>query len=119
MPLSHFKEQAAIANMGIRDFSAPGGESWKNVNSRAVDFIKNEVIAKYFYVGQKEEAKYESEFMAKIQQIKPKKLDIAVISHGGFIMEFINATKKFQDPKFEAVFKNNTKNTSITVVKLV
>ena len=34
-------------------------------------------------------------------------------------MEFINATKKFQDPNFEAVFKNNTKNTSITVVKMV
>ena len=56
--------------------------------------------------------------MANIQTIKPKKLEIAIVSHGGFIMEFINAVKHFQDPKFEGVFKNNTKNTSITIVKL-
>ena len=39
MPLNHFKEQAAKAGMGIRDYAAPGGESWKNVNTRARKFI--------------------------------------------------------------------------------
>ena len=33
-------------------------------------------------------------------------------------MESINAVKYFQDNKYEDVFKNNTKNTSITIVKL-
>ena len=41
--------------MGLRDYAAPGGERWKDVNTRARKFIQNEIIAKYFFVGQKEE----------------------------------------------------------------
>ena len=33
-------------------------------------------------------------------------------------MEFINAVKYFQDDKYVDVYKNNTKNTSITILKL-
>jgi hypothetical protein len=34
--------------MGIRDFSSPNGESWKDVNARARDFIYNDILVKYF-----------------------------------------------------------------------
>jgi len=37
--------------MGIRDFAAPGGESWKDVNARAKNFIGNDILKNYFISG--------------------------------------------------------------------
>lgn len=37
-PLATFANSAKEAGVGIRDFRAPGGESWKDVNGRAKDF---------------------------------------------------------------------------------
>lgn len=48
LPLTAFKKQADLSNMGIRDFSSPNGESWKDVNARARDFIYNDILLKYF-----------------------------------------------------------------------
>ena len=103
--------------MGIRDFAAPEGESWKDVNSRARNFIQTEIVAKFFRNKNHEESK--SPFEQNIHEIKPKNLQILVVSHGGFIMEFVNAIKYFQSPEtHEDKFKNNTKNTSITIFRL-
>ena len=45
-------------------------------------------------------------------------MDFLVVSHGGFIMEFVNSFKALMDPKYVDQFKNNTKNTSITIFKI-
>lgn len=43
-PLIKFKVESEKANMPIRDFSAPGGERWKDVYLRAQDFFNKEII---------------------------------------------------------------------------
>ena len=48
LPLAAFRNAAKEADMGIRDFSAPGGECWKDVNARAKDFIHCDILFKYF-----------------------------------------------------------------------
>ena len=47
LPLAAFKKQADLSNMGIREFCSPNGESWKDVNARAKDFLSNDIILKY------------------------------------------------------------------------
>lgn len=89
--------------MGIRDFSSPNGESWKDVNARARDFLYNDIILKYFHNKSEE-------------NIKKRELTFLVVTHGGFIMEFINAFKYFKDPVNNIdKFNNNSKNTSVTI----
>ena len=48
LPLVAFRNASKEANMGIRDFAAPGGESWKDVNARAKDFLHNDILKNYF-----------------------------------------------------------------------
>lgn len=50
-PLGKFASEAKNAGCGIREFAAPNGECWKDVNSRARDFIVNDIIKNYFRVG--------------------------------------------------------------------
>lgn len=47
LPLNAFGKAAQDAGMGIRDYAAPKGESWKDVNVRARDFIQNDIIKNY------------------------------------------------------------------------
>ena len=46
--MATFANSAKEAGVGIRDFRAPGGESWKDVNSRARDFTQKEILQKAF-----------------------------------------------------------------------
>ena len=48
LPLNAFSQAAKEAGQGIRDFAAPEGESWKDVNQRAKTFIQSEIVAKFF-----------------------------------------------------------------------
>ena len=103
LPLTAFKKQADISNMGIRDYSSPNGESWKDVNMRARDFMYNEILIKYFQNNDD-------------NNFNKKELTLLVVTHGGFIMEFINAFKYFKDPENNVdKFNNNSKNTSVTI----
>ena len=91
--------------MGIRDYAAPQGESWKDVNARAKDFIVKDIIKKYFMVdGNKPPLDVRYDFL--------------VVTHGGFIMEFTNAIRWFGDPSYVDKFANNSKNTSISIYTL-
>jgi len=47
-PLLAFKKASEKANIGIRDYSSPNGESWKMVNARARAFITEGIIPNYF-----------------------------------------------------------------------
>jgi broad specificity phosphatase PhoE len=45
---------------------------------------------------------------------------ILVVTHGGFIMEFINAFKSiYGGPTHKDVFKNNAKNTSVNIFDIL
>lgn len=61
LPLAAFRNAAKDADQGIRDFAAPGGESWKDVNARAKDFLHNDVMQNYFKTEKKEEEKASDE----------------------------------------------------------
>ena len=112
-PLGASKDAAGDAGLDVRDYRPPEGESWKDVNERAKDFLFNDIIKNYFLTDKKEEEEISS-FDAKIRQIKPKQLNFLVVAHGGFIMEFTNAFKSIQDPQNHVdSSKNNSKNTSI------
>ena len=71
------KNAATEAGLGIRDFAPPEGECWKDVNNSAKDFIQNEMI----------KANLLTDFKGK--------QNILIVSHGGFIMEFLNSIKYF------------------------
>ena len=47
LPLAAFRKASKEANMEIREFSAPGGERWKDVNLRAKDFLHNDIFSNY------------------------------------------------------------------------
>ena len=49
LPLAAFRNASKEANMDIRDFSAPEGERWKDVNLRAKDFLHNDIYAHWQY----------------------------------------------------------------------
>ena len=104
-PLTSFKTASKEAGMDIRDFKAPEGESWKDVNERARDFIINDIIANFFQMQDRD-------------GLPPGTYDCLVVTHGGFIMEFTNAIRWLADPTFEDKFNNNSKNTSISIYKL-
>ena len=101
-PLNDFKKEAESAGAGIRDFAAPEGESWKDVNARAKDFIINDIIGKHFRVDGNNEAPTGSYIFL-------------VVTHGGFIMEFTNAFKWIADPAYADKFNNNSRNCSISI----
>ena len=48
LPLAAFKKASKEANMEIRDFSAPEGERWKDVNIRAKKFLHEDIMT---YLG--------------------------------------------------------------------
>ena len=121
LPLAAFRNAATDADQGIRDFAAPEGESWKDVNARAKDFLHNDIIQNYFRSEKKEEEKTDDElaqFNNQLKEAQPKSLDFLVVSHGGFIMEFINAVKLHQDPQYQDKFNNNIKNTALCIFNL-
>jgi len=104
-----FKDLAKENNKDIRDFFVKEGESWKDVNSRAKDFLVNEVINKHLLIKEEEKSGHES----------PPVQNMLVVTHGGFIMEFLHVVKKFQDQRYVEVFKNNAKNGCLFVFNLV
>lgn len=95
-----YKQAAEEANMPIRKFKAEGGESWMDVNARAKDFLMNEILAQYFSPN---------------YQSKSSSIEILVVSHGGWIMEFLNVYNKLMNPAYKEKYSNNVKNASIHI----
>ena len=49
---------------------------------------------------------------------KNDKLNLLLISHGGFISELINSINYLNDPKKFKMYKKDIKNTSVTIIKI-
>lgn len=90
-PLITAQREAKAAGLPIRDYKPENGECWKDVNARAKDFLLGELVPTWF--GEVAENNGQEE--QKIQEApSSKNLNILIVAHGGFIMEFINVVKK-------------------------
>ncbi|KAM3131358.1 hypothetical protein pb186bvf_016540 [Paramecium bursaria] len=89
------KKLAQEQGVDIRVFRPDQGESWEDVNKRAQQLLQ------------------------KIQQLaaqlKQPTVKVLLVTHGGFIMEFMNHMNFLQSKK-NPVYNNNAQNCSITVV---
>lgn len=91
-PLGITSSLAKKAGVPVREFKAPGGESWVDVHNRAEAFLES-VLATHGESNHR----------------------VLVVTHGGWIMEFLNVIRKLKGSP--PVFANNTQNTSLTVIK--
>ena len=85
----------------MRSWQYPDGECWKDVNERARNFIEDEILNECL---QKDE---------NCQNPENTKKDFLVVTHGGFIMEFINCYKSYIDPDYKEVMNFDVRNTCV------
>jgi len=96
-PLGTTDKQAKALRIPIRLFRPEGGECWNDVKERAKAFLLD--LFQTFVVT---------------PRTTPAK--VLVVSHGGWIMEFMNVLREFQGK--EPVFSNISKNTALNIMRV-
>lgn len=96
-PLGTTDKQAKVFGIPIRDYRPEEGESWNDVKERAKAFLLDL-------------------FATFVQAPQPARVKVLVVSHGGWIMEFLNALRELQHR--EPVQANISKNTALYIFRV-
>lgn len=96
-PLGSTDKQAKILRVPIREYRPEGGESWSDVKERAKAFL-----LELFHLF--------------VIQTRPTPAKVLVVSHGGWIMEFMNVLREYQ--RKEPVYSNISKNTALYIIRM-
>ena len=94
-PLGTADKEAKKRGVGIREYRPEGGESWRDVQARAHDFLM-EVVTRHL--------------------ASPTPVKVLVVSHGGCIMELNNVIRAVKHQP--ALHANVAKNTSLYVFRV-
>ncbi|CAG9333523.1 unnamed protein product [Blepharisma stoltei] len=97
MPLGSTDRAARALGINPREFKPPGGECWRDVHRRAKDFL-NHLLRNHLETND-----------------SPNPQKILIISHGGWIMEFLNAIRELKGQ--EAVLANKSHNTALYIIR--
>ena len=98
-PLNVFKQQSITSGVDLRLYKPEGGERWQDVMNRAENFlteISDELLQK-----------------KPTGEVKQKKL--LIVTHGGFIGEFLNVVRKLAGR--QPIYNNSAKNTAMYIIK--
>ncbi|CAK78968.1 unnamed protein product (macronuclear) [Paramecium tetraurelia] len=92
------KKLAAEQGVDIRVFKPDQGESWVDVNNRAQQMLQL--------------------IIQRCSDLKQNNITVLLVTHGGFIMEFMNQINYMINKK-QPVYNNSALNCSITIVKYI
>ncbi|XP_077984911.1 fructose-2,6-bisphosphatase TIGAR B-like [Glandiceps talaboti] len=107
-PYGTHEKLAKAAGISSRKYSPEGGESWEDVKSRAKQFgekLVDTFLVKDVAVSNDSQGTGEGDQASKG---KGSKTNILVVSHGGFIKEFVN-----QWCKVPRMYPNSARNTAV------
>jgi broad specificity phosphatase PhoE len=93
-PLGTTDALAKKNNINPREFRPPRGEAWTDVQARARNFLMD--LSNHFLNDE-------------------RKKKVLVVSHGGWIMEFINVIREIKGQA--PVYANKSKNTAVYVYR--
>lgn len=98
-PLQVFKKESMMAGMDLRLYKPEGGERWQDVMDRAESFL----------------TEITDELLPKKGSTEIKQKQILVVTHGGWIGEFLNVVRKLGGR--QAIYNNSAKNTAMYIIK--